>query len=54
MRDHSSYSRSAKDFERTLQPEISIHRKMKQNNNNKSFIIHTRSQKPVQIHWQYG
>ena len=42
MRDHSSYAPAVL---KTLQPETSIHKKMKQNNNNNNFIIQTRSQK---------
>ena len=40
------YSRSTKDLLRTLQREMSIHKKTKQNNNNNNYLtIHTRSQK---------
>ena len=42
MRDHSSYAPAVL---KTLQPETSIHKKMKQNNNNNNFIMQTRSQK---------
>ena len=42
MLDHSSYAPAVL---KTLQPETSIHKKMKQNNNNNNFIIQTRSQK---------